>query len=145
MPASLIAEDIAVVGMIKPVATVAGTTLTAAIDMSLWTEVMFIVQLGTLGASATVAFKVTESATSSGTYTDITGRAITTLTDAGTDSLKQAVLRVRPEQQGAGMRYIKGSLTVAVATSDVAVIAVGVGRQLPSTDNDLTSVKEIVK
>jgi len=138
-------EDLAVIATIDPDVYVASTENTDEIDMSIFDEMMFTVMTGTLGASATIDFKVQESATSGGSFSDISGRAITQLTQAGSDSDKQAVLRVRKGHLSEGKQFIRGVLTIAVATSDVGVI--GHGRKsnyAPATDDDLVSVAEIV-
>jgi hypothetical protein len=61
-------EVMGVASIIDPDAYTASTYLTGAIDMSKWGRVVFIVMAGDLGSSATVDFKVTEAATSGGSY-----------------------------------------------------------------------------
>ena len=141
-----ISEKVAVVGIIDPDAYTAATYLTAAIEMSLLDRVAFIVQVGTMATNSTVDFSVTASATSGGSYVALTGKAITQLTEAGTDSDKQAIVEVTGDEVLAqGYRYIKGSLVVATAASDAGVIALGSSlRYQPAENYDLTSVDEIV-
>lgn len=140
-----LSEQLAVVATIDPDAYTASTVLTDAIDMSKFRRVMFIVMAGELGASATVDFKVTECATSGGSYTDLSGKSITQLTQAGSDDDKQVIVEVAAAEMGSGKRYLKGSLTIGTATSDAGVIALAsVGRHKPENANDLASVDEIV-
>lgn len=142
---ALPSEQQAVVGIIDPDVYTANTYLTAAIDMAKFESIQAIVMAGTLGTSATVDAKLTASATSSGSYSDITGKAITQLTEAGTDSDKQAIINLRAEELTEGLRYVKLSLTVATATSDAGAIVLGANpRYGPASDSDLTSVDEIV-
>jgi len=145
-PNSTFSERVAVVGVIDPDAHTANATynkLTDAIDMSKWGRVAFIVMAGDVEDTGTVDFKVTECATSGGTYADVSGKAITQLdTD---DDGKQAVVEVLSDELGSGKRYLKGALKTATAASDVAVIALGLdAREEPASGSDLASVDEIV-
>jgi len=104
---------------------------------------------GTLGSSATLAAKLEQASDSGGTGAkDITGAAITTMTQAGTDqSDTQAVINCRAEQLDLanGFSHVRLSMTVAVATSDAAGILLGGNaRYGPASDNDLASVGEII-
>lgn len=143
-----IAEDVAVLATIDPDAYGTGDQTTDVIDMRYWREVAFIVMAGTLGSSATVDFVVAGSAavgmTSSAT---ITGKSITQLTEAGTDSDKQAIVRVTSEEVAAqGFRYIQGTMTVGTATSDAGAVVIGWhARYNPANAFDLASVDEIVQ
>ena len=144
----LISEAISIVGTVDPDAYATGTQLTDAIDMSVHRRVAFIVQVGALGSSATADFYVMECATSGGTYTRLTGKNITQLTQAGTDSDKQAIVNVAAEELTSGYRYLKGSLRIGTAASDAAVIALAdpiYSDAVTSTAyGDLSSVDEIV-
>jgi hypothetical protein len=114
--------------------------------MSQFEQVMFVVMAGTLGSSATIDFQVYQStAANMGTPVVITGALITQLTQAGTDSDKQAIVVVKQADLTAGYRYIQGSLTVGTATSDAGMIALGMYPTFgPASDYDLASVDEIV-
>jgi hypothetical protein len=140
-----LSEALAIVDCIDPDAYTTGAVNGDIIDMSKHRRVMFIVMAGTLGSSATIDFKVQGSAASNmGSAGDLTGKAITQLTEAGTDSDKQAVVEVTAEEVAAqGYRYIRGTLTVGTATSDAGVVAVA-GFSRYSTLDDLASVDEIV-
>lgn len=144
MPNKLPSEKCAVVGTVDPDVLTATTHDTDVIDMSLFEEVMFVVMAGTLGSSATFDFDVVSDSASGGSYTN-TVKSITQLTDAGSDSDKQVVVNVRAEDLPDGDRYIKGTVTVATASSDGGVVAIGLNpRYGPASDNDLASVDEIV-
>lgn len=144
--ASKLSEVIAVVGKIDPDVTTAGTVLTEAIDMAKYTQVMAIVQAGTLGTNATVNFKFTQATTSGGTYKDVTGAAITEMTQAGTDqSDRVAVLNMYGTEldMDSDYRYVKGSLTIGTATSDAAAVVVGLVKEGLATDRDSSTVDHI--
>ena len=148
MSNSLPSEVAAVVATIDPDVYTANTYLSDAIDMGKIDQIMAIVMAGTLGSSATVAAKLTQATTSGGVYKDITGKAITTLTQASPDaSDKQALINCRADELDIDndYRWVKLSLTVATATSDVGALVLGFGERYgPASDGDLASVDEIV-
>lgn len=142
-----IAQNVAVIATIDPDAYATGAQTTDVIDMRYWREVAFIVMAGDLGSSATLDFVVKGDTASNGSFaTTITGKSITQLTEAGTDSDKQVVVRVSAEEAAAqGYRYLRGTMTVGTATSDCAVLVVGTHmRYHPASGFDLASVDEIV-
>jgi hypothetical protein len=140
-------EDVAVAGVIDPDAYAANTYLTGAIDMSQYRRVGFIVQVGTMGTSATIDFTIQESDTSAGTYTDVGGDAspshtITQVTQAGTDqSDTQHIIEIAAEELGAGKRYIKGELVIGTAACDAGVVALGAVARYQPVEH-MTSVTE---
>lgn len=71
------------------------------------------------GAGITYAVKLTESDTSGGSYTDVTGGAFTT-TSANTASLQKIYVNVTSLK-----RYVKVSVTVAGGSGAGAVAVVG--------------------
>ena len=142
-----LSQALALVDCIDPDAYTTGTQDGDIIDMSKHARVVFIVMAGTLGSSATLNFAVWGSAASTMTSQAlITGKSITALTQAGTDSDKQAIVEVTAEEVGAqGYRYIQGTLTIGVATSDAGVVTLADhSRYAPASESDLASVDEIV-
>jgi hypothetical protein len=107
---------------------------------------MGIVFVGTLGSSATVDAKFEQANTAAGgDVKDVTGKAITQLTQAGTDSDKQAVINLQSEELdvNGGFRWARLTVTVGTATSDMGAAVFGCDpRYSPPTD--LYSVDEIV-
>ena len=128
----------------------AATVLTSAVDLKKFRKLLFILDAGTLGTSATVDFKLTAATTSGGTYSDITGAAITQLTQAGTDnSNTYCFVEVSADfiqnLLGNGYEFVKGSLTVATAASQISVIVLGaVGDHEPTSDNADASLLQTV-
>ena len=141
-------EKVAIGGVIDPDVTVASTVVSDYMDMGKFEQAMAIVMAGTLGASATLDAKLVQATDSSGTGSkDITGKAITQLTQAGTDSDKQAIINCRAEELDLdnSFDHVALSMTVAAATSDISGILLGLNaRNNPASDNDLASVDEIV-
>ncbi len=113
-------EHTKIVHVIDPDVQTAAAYTSAAIDTKGYEYITYIVSAGTLGSSATLDFKVTECDTSGGTYADVSGAAITQMTQAGSDSDTSVALTVRCADTE---RYHKGVLTVATATSDAGAVA----------------------
>src|SRR5262245_21832054 len=91
-------QQVAIVSCIDPDAYAAGTVNGDAVDMSKFRRILFIVMAGDLGASATLNYKLQGSIDGSTGWTDLSGKAITALTQAGSDSDKQALLEITSEE-----------------------------------------------
>ena len=147
---ALASEQAAIVATIDPDVITASTVLSDYVDASEFANYQAIVMAGTLGASATLDAKLVQATDGSGTgVKDITGKAITQLTQASPDdSDKQAVINLKPEELDVANSFTHFALsyTVAVATSDGGAIILGQDpRYGPASDNDLASVAEIVE
>lgn len=149
-------DRIAIVGRVSPNAIAAGTVASDVIDMSKWRRCAAILATGDVGDAATVVVKVyanTANAASGGTQ--LTEKVFTashfTGSGSGTDggSYHEGVIEFTDEEiRDAldGARYAYVTVTVANATSDAAVIVLGIDpRYAPASDADLASVLEIIK
>lgn len=138
-------ENFAVVATIDPDAYGTGEQLSDAVDMRNQESIVGIVLLGEITATGTIDAKFVSSATSGGTYTDVTGKAATQLTAAGTDSDKQVLINLRAEQLAEGHRFVKLSVTAGTAGADYAAAVLGFNvRYGPDATSDLASVDELV-
>jgi hypothetical protein len=140
-------EKVQLVGIIDPDAAVAGTTTTGWVSMAKYEEVLAIVAAGDLGTSATLDAKLEQAQDSSGAGAKpVTGKAITQLTQAGTDkSNKQAQINMRAEEldRTNGFSYVRLSMTVATATSDATGILLGMCSRYSPGDAAATVVETI--
>jgi hypothetical protein len=121
--------------------------LTAAVDMSKFRQVMFVVDSGTLGASGTLDFQLKGSTTSGGTYTAIPNSAIAQMVVASNNNQYANVCITAEKLSALGLNYafIKGSLLPGTAASNSSVVVLGeLGRTEPGTDYDATQVAQIV-
>lgn len=138
----------AVVGVIDPDAYGAAAYSTAWIDMAKFEKLLAVVMAGTLGSSATLDAKMEQATDAGGTgVKDVTGKAIAQLTQAGTDSDKQALINLRADEMdvNGGFRFARLTMTVGTATSDAGAVVLGFdARYQPGSDADLASVDEIV-
>lgn len=149
MNANLLAsDDVAVVGVIDPDVTTASTVTTGWIDASTFERFMAIVLAGTLGSSATIDAKLEQATDGSGTDAkDITGKAIAQLTQAGTDSDKQAIINLSADELDVSndFSHFRLSMTVGTATSDAGGLVLGLDAKFgTASDNDAATVDEIV-
>lgn len=137
-------QQLNLIGQLSPASVSASTVLTASIDMSKHRRCLFIIQTGVLGASATIDFSITQSATSGGSYVAISpALAITQLVKASNDN-NIAMIEIAAEQLTPGQRFIKGNLVVGTAASIVGVIALASDdRYHPAADN-LAAVVQVI-
>lgn len=138
----------AIVGVIDPDAYAAGTYTTGWISMSDFQSIMAVVSVGDMGASATIDAKLEQASDGTGTGAkDVNNGAMTQLTQVGPDSNKQVAIQCYAEDLDLANEFTHArlSVTVAVAASDMSAIVVGSApRYAPASENDLTSVAEIV-
>lgn len=140
-------EVVALVATLDPDAYTASSRTTDYVDMEYWGGLMAVVYAGALGTSATLNAKLLQATSSTGAgAVTIAGKAITALTQAGTDSNKQAVINLQPDELNVagGFKFV-ALRVVNVVTSDFGAAIYGVfPRYGPASANDLSSVDEIV-
>lgn len=141
-------ENVALVGVIDPDAYTAAAYTTGYIALKYFQKFMAVVYAGDLGASATIDAKLTVYTDGSGTGAlDVPGAAITQLTQAGTDSNKQAIINFDKSLVAGSTAYTHFRLTVTVgtATSDMGASVYGFNPlYAPASTNDASTVDEIV-
>jgi hypothetical protein len=146
IPASNLAG---VAGIIDPDAYGTGAVSTGWIDMSVWGALMAIVMAGDLGSAATLDAKLEQAKDSGGTAAkDLTGKAITQMTKAGSDDNKQALINLRPDELdvNGGFTHVRLTMTVGTAASDAGAVVLGLhARYGSASDNDAATVDEIVR
>ena len=149
-------QQLAVVGTIDPgeMKTSGATSSTTsawtdAIDMDVFGEAMFILNVNTIAASSGVTLTVySDAATATGGMTSAVATS-TTLVNADDD--KQVVICVSTEDMNPDGRdrYLRGKLVVAPTTSSTATATVNVlvlgGKCAygPASDYDLATVAQI--
>lgn len=117
-----------VIATIDPSSQAAGTATSDWVSMSDFQSIEAVILAGVLGASATVDAKLQQATDASGTGAkDITGKAITQLTKAGTDDNKQAVLNCYASDLDVsnGFTHVALKITVATAASLTAAVILG--------------------
>ncbi len=128
----------------------AGTVLTSAVDLKKFRKVVFLIDSGSMGTSATLDFHVVAATTSGGSYTTVTGTAITELTQAGSNGNSYVFVEVSADHLqnllGNGYEFLKGSLTIATAACVCSVTVLGALNDHEPTSNqaDASLVQTIV-
>lgn len=132
--------------VLNPVSQAAATVTTGWVPMSTFENVLAILLVGALGASATVDAKLQQASDSSGTGAkDITGKAITQLTQAGTDTNKEVLINVRSEELDVANSFTHVRLSVTVATAACLISAVVLGFDARyQTQTQKATVDEVV-
>ena len=141
-----LSEKLAIVSKLDPKSQSAATVTSDYVDMAKIKKVIFILQTGALGTSATVDMAIKGDTTSGGSYTTtITGKSITQLVKASNDNNIAVVEVSAAEVAAQGFRYIRASVTVGTAASLISLVALA-GTLLYSSanENDLAAVVEIV-
>ena len=137
----------AVAGFVNPVSQAAGTVTTGWVAVKDFESFLAIITAGVLGASATLDAKIQQATSSGGANAkDVTGKAITQMVKA-TDDNKIAEINLRADELdvNGGFTFIRVSATVGTAASLIAVHLLGFDPHYgPASDNDSTSVKEII-
>ena len=142
-------EKVALAAVIDPDVSPAAAYTSDYVDAGQFESMMAIIKAGTLGSSATLDAKLVQATDSSGTgVKDITGKAITQMTQAGTDqSDTQATIDVRAEEldMDNGFTHVALIITIGTATSDACGEILGFNsRSLSATAHQLASVGENV-
>lgn len=100
----------------------AATFLGAAVDCSGYGEVTYIMDTGILtGAACATDVKITESATSGGTYTDITGAAFAQVTASNDVATYLGRVRVNPAKP---FQKVSETTSGTVTTCPISVSAI---------------------
>lgn len=141
-------DRVAIAGSIDPDNASAGTYTTGWVSMATFRSVMAVVAVGVMASTATLDAKLEQAKDASGTDAkDISGKAITQLTQAGTDADKQAVINCRAEELDIAndFSHVRLSLTTAAAASYCCGLLLGLDpRNGVASEFDEASVDEIV-
>lgn len=117
----------AIAGVVDPVDGT-GTVTSGWVSVADYYNLMAIIAVGTLGASATVDAKIEQATDSSGTGAkDVTGKVITQLTQAGSDADKQAVIDMSHDDMDVDNSFTHARLSITVATADSPVAGILLG------------------
>ena len=136
-----------IVGVIDP-QSASSAKSTGWIDASQFHNFLAIIMVGALGASGTVDAKLEQATDNSGTGAkDVTDKAITQLTKAGSDDNKQVEIDLKQEDLDFDndFQFFRLTITPATAASLIAGSVQGFDpRYGAASDNDAATVDEIV-
>lgn len=133
-----------------PLSRSANTYNGAWIDTKHFYAYAAALQVGVISAGGTVNFKLQQATSAAGAgAADITGKAITQIGQTGSPatggSNRRAIINLRSDELTQGFRWIRMVITTATAASVCGAQLYGsVPRNAPASDNDSSSVQEIV-
>lgn len=140
-------DRVGVLGAIDPQSATTAKS-SGWVSAKLFQSFLITVMAGAFATNATLDAKLEQAQDSSGTSPkDVTGKAITQMTDAGSDDNKQALINLRADELDLDNGYTHFRVTVTPATAAVLIAAGVIGfdpRYAPASDNDAASVDEIV-
>jgi hypothetical protein len=144
---SLPTERMALVAVIDPDAYSNGAQTTGYFALKDFARFAALIMAGDIVSTGTVDAKLTVYTDASGSGAlDVTGAAMTQMTQAGTDSNKQAWINFNTDAVAGNTKYTHGRLTVTLGTAGADMAAAVFGfdpRYAPASDNDATTVDSI--
>lgn len=142
------AEVAALISALDPASLSANTYNSDWVLADDFEQFMGIVLVGAIATNGTCDIALSQATDGSGTGAkDITGKAATQLTQAGTDSNKQVVLQCRQDELdlAGGFRYISVEVVTATAATIAGACIIGFNPTYgPASGYDVASVDEIV-
>lgn len=139
-------EVAALVGAIDPDAYAASTVATNIMALKDFRRFMAVLMVGDIVATGTVDAKLIGYTSAGGAgAADITGAAITQMTQAGADSNKQAIINLSTDSlAGLGFTHFGLSVTLGTAGADMGAAVFGFDPlYAPASDADAATVDEI--
>jgi hypothetical protein len=118
------------------------------VSMETYDSVLVLIAVGALGSSGTVDAVIHQATDSSGTGAKVLSptKAITQLTQAGSDDNKQVKINIRGDEldRANSFNHIAVVVTPATAASEISAVIVGANSKLESDTTELASVAETV-
>jgi hypothetical protein len=146
-PNSLPTERMALLAVIDPDAYSNGAQTSGYFALKDFTRFAALILAGDIVSTGTVDAKLTVYTDGSGGGAlDVPGATMTQMTQAGTDSNKQAWINFNPDLVAGNTAYTHGRLTVTLGTAgaDMAAMVFGFDpRYAPATDSDATTVDSV--
>jgi len=147
-PNLLATDQVALVGAVDADAYAASTVTTGWIAAKNFLNFAALIAAGDFVSTGLLDAKLEQASDSGGTGAkDITGKLITQLTQAGTDSNKQAWINLHQDELDVANNFthFRLSMTLTTAGADLAGYVFGLNATYgPASGNDATTVDEII-
>ncbi|MBF0421901.1 MAG: hypothetical protein HQL73_02795 [Magnetococcales bacterium] len=130
---NLASEEIAILASIDPVSQTAATVNTGWLPASDFHRFLVTLDVGVMATGSTIDAKLRQATSASGTNVkDITGKAITQLTQAGGNGNQQIMLNLSGDELdvNGGFAYFTLSITVGTAASLICAQILGVNPKI---------------
>ena len=115
-----LSDKIKIVNAVIPTVGSAGAMTATVVDGTGYDRCMFVLTTGAATTGATGTFKIQSSATSGGSYADVTSAALTNLAD--TDGSKQFVIDMPVNPAKLFMKVVGTTVTQPIANSTIAIL-----------------------
>jgi hypothetical protein len=115
-----LSDKVKIVNAVIPTVGSAGAMTATVVDGTGYDRCMFVLTTGAATAGATGTFKIQSSATSGGSYADVTSAALTNLAD--TDGSKQFVIDMPVNPAKLFMKVVGTTVTQPIANSTIAIL-----------------------
>ena len=114
-------DKVKIVNAVIPTVGAIGASTATVVDGSAgYDRVMFVLSTGAATATATMSYKIQSSATSGGSYTDVSGAALTALDDTG--GSKQYIIDMPVASAKPFFFFFSAVGTAAFANSSIAIL-----------------------
>jgi len=141
-------EQLSILATLDPGNQAAGVVSTGWVALNTHHGLLALVQTGALATGSTVDAKLQQALDTSGTGArDVTGKAITQLTQASNGANRQALINLRPEELDVnnGFAFVRLVVTVATAAANTSAQLLGVNPRLASAETaNQAAVAQIV-
>lgn len=141
-------EQLAILATLDPSNQSAGAANTSWLPLSNYHSLLAVIETGALANGSTVDAKLQQATDGNGTGAkDITGKAITQLTQAANGASRQALINLRPEELdvNAGFTYVRLVVTVGTAAAFTSAQLLGMNpRYEPADGANQSAVAQVV-
>ena len=141
-------EQLSILAALDPGNQAVGAASTGWVALNTHHGLLALVQTGALATGSTVDAKLQQALDTSGTGArDVTGKAITQLTQASNGANRQALINLRPEELDVnnGFAFVRLVVTVANAAANTSAQLLGVNPRLASAETaNQAAVAQIV-
>lgn len=116
-----LADKVKIVNAVIPTAGAIGASTATVVDGSAgYDRVMFVLSTGAAAATSTMSYKIQSSATSGGSYADVSGAALSALDDTG--GSKQYVIDMPVSTAKPFFKVVAAVGTATMANSTIAIL-----------------------
>jgi len=141
-------EQLAILATVDPSNQAAGVANSGWISLSGYHSLLALIETGVLATGSTVDAKLQQATDGNGTGAkDITGKAITQLTQAANGASRQVLINLRSEELdvNAGFAYVRLVVTVGTAAAYTAAQLLGMNpRYEPADGANQSAVAQVV-
>ncbi len=134
-------EALAYLGRLAPASVSAGAVTIGPVTMAKLGRILFVINVGSVGAAGTLDGKLQAAATSGGTYSDVAGTTITQVTATGVVTIEVKAETLAAASQGPYVKFVGTVGTNAVVMG--GEIFANTPCYRPASDANTTTLQQI--